>query len=292
MKKSKTYQHWTSAVKPAVTLRKLANYPKKLKAVVGDPRLRGGTFYESLGTVVSRYPKSGNLTGSEARVFSQNGEDGIIAEIVRRVGNDFHHSFVEFGAGNGRAGNCLILADVLSWPGLFIEPAVVDFDYLISKYEYTNRVRVLNDFVNPTNIDSLVRSAGMDRLGVLSIDIDGNDFYVWKAMEIRADLVIIEYNGSLNLSSELTQPLSDLPWDGTCFFGSSLGALVSLGKSKGYTLIHTELTGTNAFFVADEHMHAFEDLVDVPRRMVNYELLGFHHGPDRQNRSYLPISNI
>jgi hypothetical protein len=284
------FRHWSSAVQNSVKFNRIASYPRKLKAVLGDPRARWGTFYGDLNALASRYGTLGNLTGSEFRVFSQNGEDGVIAELVRRLGNSITSTFVEFGSGPGRSGNCLALADLLAWEGLFIEPASHDFDQLANKYRFSLRVKTSNEFVYPWNIDSLIEKAGLARVGVLSIDIDGNDYYVWEQMQTPADIVVIEYNGALPLEQFLVQPFSNAPWDGTEFFGSSLEALVHVGRSKGYFLVHTELTGTNAFFVADAHRDAFNDLVEVPKRSVNYELLGFRHGADSKTRNYLPDS--
>jgi len=106
-------------------------------------------------------------------------------------------------------------------------------------------------------------------------------------MRVRPSIVVIEYNGSLPLDRPMVQPLQDRPWDGTDFFGASLKALEELGTRKGYRLVHTELTGTNAFFVAEEHGAAFDDIVEVPRRPANYELLGFRHPPDDKARVYI-----
>ena len=281
------FRHWTSSVPLSVRVDRMSDYPKKLKRVVGDPRGRLGTFYEQLHLLQSRYGYAADLTGSEFRVFSQNGEDGVIAEIVRRLGPECKRTFVEFGMGRGWAGNCVFLADVLGWHGLFIEPALDDFTHLQRKYRYTSRVRTICEFVSPDNIDAFITRAELDGLGVLSIDVDGNDYYIWRNMTSRAALVVIEYNGSLPYDEFLVQPFSDKPWDGTAFFGCSLAALTKLGEEKGYQLVHTEMTGTNAFFVADEHASCFTDILDVPTRVANYELLGHAHPRDRTSRTYL-----
>jgi hypothetical protein len=273
-------------MKPSIRIDRLRSYPSKLKKVVGDPRWRLGSFYGDMRTLAERYSQVGNLTSYEFRVFSQNGEDGVIAEIVRRVGNEFPKVFVEFGAAMGRAGNCVFLADALGWEGLFIEPATTDFAILQDRYAYTDRVRTVCEFVGPENIDSLVADAGLTKVGVMSIDIDGNDFYVWEALKIRPVLIVVEYNGCIPLKEILVQPFSNLPWDGSNYFGSSLGALKELAARKNYVFVHSELTGVNAFFVAKEYADRFVDIVDPPERSANYELLGITHPEDDQHRSY------
>jgi hypothetical protein len=280
------YSNWTAAMKPSVRLDRIRGYPSKLKKVFGDPRMRVGTFYGDMRVLADRYDHVGDLTGSEYRVFSQNGEDGVIAEIVRRVGDQFPKVFVEFGAAMARAGNCVFLADVLGWEGLFIEPATADFAILKDRYAYTKRVHTFCEFVEPGNLDELVARAGLSEVGVMSIDIDGNDYYVWEALKIRPVLVVIEYNGGLPLGDISVQPLSTVPWDGSNYFGCSLQALKELAARKDYVFVHSELTGTNAFFVAGEYADKFADIVDAPERSANYELLGITHPDDEQHRSY------
>jgi hypothetical protein len=284
---TRRFQHWTSAVPSRVKLFRLLRYPDKLKRVVGDPRTRVGTFFESVNELAGRYDWAAHLTRHEFRVFSQNGEDGIIAEIVRRVGQSFPKSFVEFGAGNGLAGNTLFLADVLGWPGLYIEAATHDFARLERKYQSMPGVRTVQSFVYPENINQLVAQTGVvGDIGVFSIDVDGNDYYIWQALTSRPVLVIIEYNGALPLNDILVQPLSTEPWDGTEYYGASLGALTALGSDLGYTLVYTDLTGTNAFFVRSDFTAAFADVLPAPKRTINHELLGLSHPPDFRKRPY------
>lgn len=289
-----SFRHWTSALPALVKMRRLLNYPAKLRTVVGDPRPRVGSLFPALSVLSERYRHRGSdLTPYEYRVFSQNGEDGVICEIVNRLGDDCPRTFCEFGAGAGASGNTVFLADVMAWSGLFIEPAADDFSALASKYQATPRVETLKSFVGPENIDALVSTTRFPRgLGVLSIDVDGNDYYVWEAMSaVRACVVVIEYNGALPLRKRLVQPLSPEPWRGTDYFGASLGAIVDLARRRGYFLAHTDLTGTNAFFVADEFRSRFDGLV-APERTVNYELIGMRHPEDSSGRTYRDLDGI
>ena len=284
---SKRFRHWTSAVPSRVKLTRLLRYPSKLKKVVGDPRTRVGTFFDSLRELSTRHEQGSSLTSREYRVYSQNGEDGIIADIVRRVGPSFPRTFVEFGAGSALAGNTVFLADVLGWRGLYIEAAEDDFATLEWKYQSTPAVTTMRSFVYPDNINQLVTAAGLgDDIGVFSIDVDGNDYYIWKALQVRPVLVIVEYNGAIALDEALVQPFSDEPWDGTDYYGASLGALEALGTTLGYTLVYTDLTGTNAFFVRNDAIGGFQEVLPAPRRVVNHEMLGLRHPADRRGRQY------
>ena len=93
-----------------------------------------------------------------------------------------------------------------------------------------------------------------EEFDLLSIDIDYNDYWVWKALTgYRPRVVIIEYNAHLAVNeSKVVEYQADVEADGSDYFGASLLAMVKLGKTKGYTLVGCDRTGSNAFFVVDE----------------------------------------
>ena len=107
-------------------------------------------------------------------------------------------------------------------------------------------VNVLNKYVTPQNINFF----DMEDLDLLSIDIDGNDFWIWDALKTKPRVVIIEYNCSFGEKS-ITIPQSDSPrletFPDLLYHGASLNALVKLGNLKGYNLVYAN--GTNAIFV-------------------------------------------
>lgn len=257
-------------------------------------QMRTGTtlVYTNLALLQERYgPRGGGLAGYELRVFSQNGEDGVLAEILHRIGVGSRW-FVEFGVGPALEGTCVLLADVDGWSGLFIEGSDAHHAQLAEKYRRIDRVRTRQAMVTAENIEAILDEAGVpEDLDVLSIDIDSNDYWVWKAIErFSPRVVVCEYNGAIDPGRAVTQPYDPTGgWDGTEFFGASLGAIVSLGASKGYRLVHTDLTGTNAFFVRDELASAFADCVDVPARAASYSFTDFRHLPGDPGRRYVSI---
>lgn len=107
-----------------------------------------------------------DLTPFEERVFSQNGEDGVIAELLRRVGAPAR-SFTEVGCGTGAEANCVLLADVFGFSGLFVEADAAQHEQLAAKYAHTDAVRTLCELVTPANVNAVVGSGNPD---VLSID--------------------------------------------------------------------------------------------------------------------------
>ena len=248
--------------------------------------------YRRLRELADRHPsRQGSLTESEFQVFSQNGEDGVIAEILRRITVPTHY-FVEFGLESGVQGNCVFLADVMNWRGLFMESEKASFEGLRRKYGSNDRVSVLEVDVTPANINALLRDHGVpEEPAVLSIDIDGNDYWVWEAIEcVRPCVVVIEYNSTLSPDARLVQPYATVEkWDATNFYGASLGALCKLAAAKEYSLVHCELAGVNAFFVRGDLAGPFGDPGEVPRRGPNILLVGGHHPPDPRNRTYVDL---
>jgi hypothetical protein len=220
-----------------------------------------------------------DLASYELKVFSQNGEDGVLDEILRRVGVQ-SRTFVEFGAGSGAEGSCVYLADVRGWSGWFIEADDRAFDTLAAKYAMSTAVVAQHGLVTPDNVESRFDQLGVpEAFDVLSIDIDSRDYWVWRAIRrYRPRVVVIEYNAHLG-SRPLTMPLTaQQPWDGTDYFGASLGALRPLGAAKGYELVHCDLAGINAFFVRGDLLgDHFPAASEVVLRAPNYRLKGDRH---------------
>jgi len=257
------------------------------------------SIYLSLAELSRRYRagregvRRGNLTEFELRCFSQHGEDGVIAEVLARIGSQ-DNFFVEFGIENGREGNCVFLADVLDWNGLFLEPDDAFYEELARKYASAARITTLNAAVTPENVEDLFGRAGVPgEPDVLSIDVDGPDYWIWDALEAyRPRLVVVEYNALLPPGRELAQPSSHIePWAGTDYFGASLDALSALAERKGYRLVHTDLAGANSFFVrSDLVSDKFPAPDRVPRRhQPNYFMTGHQHPRDHRHLSYVDL---
>jgi hypothetical protein len=260
-----------------------------LMRVEASPR----SAYLAMSELLRRYAGAdvppapdGSLTAHELRVFSQNGEDGVIAELIARCGAPGRW-FVEFGAGDGHENNCAALADLLGWSGLFIEADEELHAALEAKYRAVEPVRTVRAAVSAENIERLFEGAGVpEEPDVVSIDVDGPDLWVWRAIErYRPRIVVVEYNASLGAERSLVQPRDhDAPWDNTEFGGASIRALTELGREKGYRLVHTDLTGTNAFFVRED---LGADLPAEPRvHGPNHLLAGGGHKPDPLSRGY------
>ncbi len=188
-----------------------------------------------------KYDNPKKLNRYEFKVFSQAGEDGIISEIFNRIGTT-NKFFVEFGVGNGLENNSTYLL-VKGWQGYWIEGSErfcksirQSFEDLIANQQLTLK----NTFITAANIEDLFREGNVPtELDLLSIDIDGNDYWVWQAItNYRPRVVILEYNAIYPPeSSWVMQYNPSHQWKYNSHMGSSLKALEKLGHQQGYKLV-------------------------------------------------------
>ncbi len=214
----------------------------------------------------------------------------MILELLDRVGSTSRY-FVEIGGGDGAQANCLLLADVYGWHGLLIEAEPRRHADLEQKYRRNPHVKTAHSRVTAGNVDAMLRQAGVPPdVDVLSVDIDGNDYWVWRSItSTKPKIVIIEYNGNLDPESKLVIPMDDNhSWDETDYFGASLGAYRALASEKGYRLAHTDRTGTNAFFVREEHASVLPSGSPAIRR-ANYFCQGLGLPRDPHDRPFVDL---
>jgi len=215
---------------------------------------------EALGRIENRQLASaGNreLIENEFRAFSQWGEDGIIQFLLRHVKID-RKVFVEFGADNYNAeSNTRFLLANNNWSGLVMDSsreAIQQLKHTGAFVRYD--LKAIPAFITTDNINSLLVENGITGdIGLLSIDVDGNDYWIWKAITvINPAIVIIEYNHRFGSELAVTIPY-DESFDRTkahpsrLYYGASLKALCKLGTEKGYAFVGCNSNGVNAFFV-------------------------------------------
>ncbi len=211
-----------------------------------------------------------DLSDVEFRVFSQWGEDGIIEWLVAHVPVP-NMRFVEFGVETFREANCRFLLQNRNWKGLVMDGNEQNLQALKSlplywMYDLTAKAA----FVSAENINGLIEEAGFGGpLGILSIDIDGNDYWVWKAIKVvDPAIVICEYNPVLGDIRPVVVPYDpdfrrfDAHYSGL-HFGSSIAALKYLATEKGYRFLGTNSNGINAFFVKDDLAGSVIPLLEV-----------------------------
>lgn len=199
------------------------------------------------------------LTRCGYKVFSQNDEDGMIAEIFNRI-EITDGSFVEFGVEDGIQCNTLWLL-MQGWSGLWLDANEELCDKIRASHSCwieNNSLTLRNGFLTVENINDMIATRYINReIDILSIDVDYNDYWLWKAITVvNPRVVVIEYNATWAPPAALTVPyLPDSKWNGSNYFGASLSALTKLGNEKGYELVGCCLAGVNAFFVRKDLAH-------------------------------------
>jgi hypothetical protein len=213
-----------------------------------------------------------------AKFFSQSDEDGITLEILRRLGLK-NGTFLELGVGDGTENNTLVLLSI-GWRGAWISGEELAFDPHINP----RRLSYIKAWVSLENLNALVSQAlgdiGVSDVDVLSVDLDGNDFYFTDALlkTLHPKLVIVEYNAKFPPPARWSIKYDpDFRWDGTDDYqGASLCSFCDLLAQFNYTLICCNAaTGVNAFFVKNDSLSAFRDVPqDINNIFINrqYEL--------------------
>lgn len=192
---------------------------------------------------------------------SQFDEDGITQFLTRMIEVP-DKTFVEFGVENYREANTRLLLQKENWRGLVIDNSEQGIRQIQkSDLYWRHNLQAKHAFVTPENINDLIASAGISGdIGLLSIDIDGVDYWVWEAISVvQPRIVICEYNSIFGMSARVTVPpepdfdrsQQHYSW---LYAGASLAALTDLASQKGYCLVASNNAGNNAFFVRNDVM--------------------------------------
>jgi hypothetical protein len=206
------------------------------------------------------------LSRGEFRVFSQFGDDGIVQYVISRIHlPPEEHRFIEFGVENYREANTRFLLLNDNWSGLVMDGSDSHVSSIRSEQIYwRNDLTALARFITRENINSLIEEAGFGgRIGLLSIDVDGNDYWIWEALaKVDPAIVIVEYNGIFGSREAVTIPyqsdfIRQKAHYSYLYWGTSLPALCHLATKKGYVWIGCNAAGNNAYFVRSEYAGLF-----------------------------------
>jgi len=202
-----------------------------------------------------RYEDSLRLSRHEMKHFSQNGEDGIISEIFKRIGT-LNRICVEFGVQNGEQNTGYLLLQ--GWKAFWLEGSTESCNAIresAKEYIGSGRLVLGNEFITRENIAPLFNKYSIPHeVDLLSIDLDRNTSHVWPALkEWEPRVVVIEYNASFSPNDSWEIPYAaNRVWNRTAYCNASLLRLEEIGKELGYCLVGCDLTGTNAFFVRED----------------------------------------
>jgi glycosyltransferase involved in cell wall biosynthesis len=231
----------------------------KLNGLADDQRGALNTLLINQGRALIKLMGGDEFAEHGFKIFSQWDEDGLIQFLVDRCEIP-NRTFVEIGVNDYTEANTRLLAFKDNWSGVVIEGNADCVNRIKSAdwyWKYT--VNAVHSFVAAENINATLTANGMtDDIGLLSIDVDGVDYWIWKAIEvIRPRIVICEFNGLFGPTAAVTVPYA-ADFDrvsqhySSLYAGASLQALIQLGKAKGYTFVGTNVGGNNAFFVRKE----------------------------------------
>lgn len=232
---------------------------KHLPRAIANLEQRLDRIQETLGRMESRHIRALSGPGfsdAEFRAYSQWGEDGIIQLLVKHVPVE-QRTFIEFGVENYRESNTRFLLMHDNWSGLVMDGSERNIEFIRrDPIFWRYNLKADRAFVTRENINELLKRNGLHGdVGLLSIDIDGNDYWVWEAIDVVSPrIVIAEYNSRFGAERSVTVPYrSDFTraeaHHSMIYYGASLAALVRLGEKKGYDFVGSNSAGNNAFFV-------------------------------------------
>lgn len=224
-----------------------------------------------------------SLNSFEKTYYSQNGEDGIIQEILNRISlsSDF---FVEFGVETGIQCNCRFLYEQ-GWKGLMIEGNEDYHRQLRNHYDIFN-LRAVHSFITKDNILDIFKNNNVPKdLGLLSVDIDGNDYWVLKEIlkEYTPSVIVAEYNSYYEPPIKWIMKYNpEHTWNDNTHYGASLQSMTNLCNNHGYALVCTDTRGVNAFYVKREYLG--DNLIELtPSEAYNpARYYGIHGGLGHQ----------
>lgn len=212
---------------------------------------------------LNRSLTSTNLHEYEFKVFSQLGEDGIIQKLVSAIDIP-NKTFIEFGVETFTEANCRFLMAKDNWSGFVIDGSRKNIEILKTLPDYLlYELKAIQAFITRENINDLLAQSGFpEDVGILSIDLDGVDYWVLeKITTFRPRILITEYNAVFGGDRKISVPYAadfqrTKMHHSNLYFGASLPAMVHLANKKGYAFVGTNSTGNNAFFVRHDLMNA------------------------------------
>jgi hypothetical protein len=206
-----------------------------------------------------------DLAEVEFQVFSQWGDDGIIQYLTSKIEIP-NKTFIEFGVENYKESNTRFLLINNNWTGYVIDGSEENVNFIRKDIvSWACELHSECAFITKENINDLIKKVGFDpEIGILSIDIDGNDYWVWDAIDsVNPIIVIAEYNSLFGKNT-----LWSVPYDPSfvrsekhsswIYYGASLGALERLASKKGYSLIGCNSKGNNSYFIRNDKLGIFK----------------------------------
>lgn len=278
---------------------------KKLESAIEETRIAIGRIENR--QVIDRIPP--HFRESEFKVFSQWGEDGLLQYVFRQIKVP-RKIFVEFGVEDYTEANTRFLLVKDNWSGLVMDGSPDSINRIKKEPIYwRHNLKAVHAFITRENINELLVSNGCEGdIGLLSIDVDGMDYWIWQAIDVvQPAVVVVEYNSLFGRDKSVSIPYDPgfvrtrKHWS-NLYYGASLKALCKLGKIKGYALIFCNSAGNNAFFVRRDLLpeanwerppeEAFVERKFREGRNRNGKLTFFNHAQEEAVIEGLPLEFV
>lgn len=205
---------------------------------------------------LNRNKSSKNIQDYEFKVFSQNGEDGIIQFLIQNT-EIKNKIFVEFGVETYKEANTKFLLLNNGWSGLIIDGDKDAMEKIASSdLHWKYDLKSIGNFITKDNINKIIKSAGIEgEIGLLSVDIDGNDYWVFENIDcVNPQILIMEYNSMFGDIHKISVPYDEnfarsQKHYSNLYYGASIAALCDIANKKGYDLVGSNSFGNNLFFI-------------------------------------------
>ncbi len=233
-----------------------------------DPKLL------ALGALLSKQQwsiNSRNINDYEFKIFSEWGDDGIIQYLVKNIAIE-NTTFIEFGVENFLESNTRFLMMNNNWSGFVMDGSSQHMKSLRNRsWFFKYDLNCKSVWIDKDNINGLLSETGFSNIGLLHIDLDGNDYYILKEINfsiLNPSILIMEYNSFFGWERPITVPYRrdfnrTKAHYSNLFFGASLPALVYAAENKGYSLIGCNVAGNNAYFVRNDLLNEKIQKIDI-----------------------------
>ena len=256
-----------SSILPLATMYKYINYLKTHIRIVFEShnQILKTNEKKYLNNILTKYPKS--LLNYGFKVYSQGNEDGLLEEIFNRLSIQ-NPNFIEIGSGNGTENNTHYLL-LKGSRGIWVDSNKKNVRYInknLKSFLKEERLKVVNTIINDDNLSDLITNSqdflDSETIDLFSVDIDGNDYYILKALlntELLPKVIVTEYNSKFPPNLDYIPNFNKSNWKNDDYMGASLLSIQKLLSDKYFLVVCTH-TGVNAFFVLNEYKKLFSKL--------------------------------
>ena len=278
----------------------MINFLKRIFKRQNQDGLKLQAAYSHFFMARKQYDNLKNITEAEYKVFSQNGEDGIIDYLLSQL-HISEPKFVEIGIGDYRECNTRLLFEMRNVNGLVVD-AISDLRNKVLKNVklWRNNLTVLEEKINTSNINQILNSTNFsDNLDFFSLDIDGVDYWIIKELPINfSKIAVIEFNPNFGSTAKITVPnlkefnRSNYHYSNLCF-GASLSAIIQIMNEKNFTFVGTNQFRCNAFFVNNNYLKMVNSNIPDQNNIDEFVNSYFRESRDENgNLNYLNKQDI